>query len=48
MPGPASAGGAGVAGIYTPKDFRLAAIVDDLAALAVERRRRTKTAARAG
>jgi (2R)-ethylmalonyl-CoA mutase len=38
----------GVAAVYTPKDFRLAAIVDDLATLAVERRRRTRTAARAG
>jgi ethylmalonyl-CoA mutase len=39
---------AGVAAVYTPKDFRLAAIVDDLATLAVEHRRQTRTAARAG
>jgi (2R)-ethylmalonyl-CoA mutase len=38
----------GVAAVYTPKDFRLAAIVDDLATLAVEHRRRARTAARAG
>jgi ethylmalonyl-CoA mutase len=39
---------AGVAAVYTPKDFRLATIVDDLADLAVARRRRARTAARAG
>jgi ethylmalonyl-CoA mutase len=40
--------GAGVAGIYTPKDFRLSAIVADLADLAVEHRRHTRRPARAG
>jgi (2R)-ethylmalonyl-CoA mutase len=39
---------AGVAGIYTPKDFRLAAIVGDLADLAIERRGRVRTTAWAG
>jgi (2R)-ethylmalonyl-CoA mutase len=37
---------AGVAGIYTPKDFRLARIVGDLADLAIEHRRSTRTPAR--
>jgi (2R)-ethylmalonyl-CoA mutase len=39
---------AGVAAVYTPKDFRLAAIIGDLADLAVARRRRVRTTARAG
>jgi len=36
---------AGVAGIYTPKDFRLATIVGDLADLAAAHRRRQQTPA---
>ena len=39
---------AGVAAIYTPKDFRLAAIVRDLAELAAEHRRRQQAPAHAG
>jgi ethylmalonyl-CoA mutase len=39
---------AGVAAVYTPKDFRLATIIGDLADLAVARRRRVRTTARAG
>ncbi len=38
---------AGVAGIYTPKDFRLATIVGDLAELAAEHRRHQQTPAHA-
>jgi (2R)-ethylmalonyl-CoA mutase len=32
----------GVAAVYTPKDFQISAIVDDLADLAIERRRRVR------
>jgi len=39
---------AGVSAIYTPKDFRLAAIVSDLVDLAIEHRKATRSAARAG
>jgi (2R)-ethylmalonyl-CoA mutase len=39
---------AGVSAIYTPKDFRLAPIVGDLVDLAIEYRRATRAAARAG
>ena len=39
---------AGVSAIYTPKDFRLAAIVSDLVDLAIEHRKATRAAAHAG
>ena len=39
---------AGVAAIYTPKDFRLAAIVADLADLAAQHRRHRQAPAHAG
>ena len=39
---------AGVSAIYTPKDFRLATIVSELVDLAIEYRKATRAAARAG
>ena len=39
---------AGVSAIYTPKDFRLAAIIRDLVDLAIEHRQATRAAAHTG
>jgi len=39
---------AGVARVYTPKDYRLAAIMSDIATLAIDHRKRPQAHAAAG